>query len=138
MVGVGRAVVVRHVAGTTSRGRTGIAVSMALYARCGRMRAMQREVRVVVIESRITPSRLIMAHRAIGAEARGRMIWFCGAVVFGHMAGTAGCWCASVTIRMALDARGGNVCPMQREIGDVVIEGCRPAGAGGVAARAVC
>ena len=138
MVRVGSRIVLGHVACATSRGCACITVRMALDACRGRMRSVQREVRVVVIERRVAPSRLIMAHGAIGAEARGSMVGLRRAVVFGHVAGTAGCWCTGVTIRMALDAGGGNVCPVQREVGDVMVEGCRPAGAGGVAARAVC
>lgn len=127
-------VVVRHVTGVTCCGGARITVRMAFDTCGGHMRSMQWEIRVVVIEGGVAPGRLIMAHDAIRAEARGSMVGLRSVVVFGQMAGTARCWCARVAIRMALDARGGHVCPVQREVGDVMVEGCSPARAGGVAA----
>ncbi len=69
VVGVRRAVVVRHMASATRRWRTGVAVRMALDARRGRVRAMQRKVGGVVIERGVAPCGLIVACRAIRAEA---------------------------------------------------------------------
>ena len=69
MVGVGCSVVVRHVAGAASCGCTRIAVRMALYARRGRVRTVQWEIRGVVVEGGVAPSGLIMACSAISAEA---------------------------------------------------------------------
>ncbi len=123
MVGIGGGVVVRHVACTARRWSPGIAVRMTFDARGGHVRSMQREVRVVVIERRIAPSRLIMAHGAIRAKARGRVVGFSCSVVLGHVAGTAGRGCSRITVRVALDARGGCVRTVQREVRVVVVEG---------------
>lgn len=55
MVRVRRSIVVAHVAGTACRRRSGISIRMTLDARGRGVRAMQREVRVVVIEIGVAP-----------------------------------------------------------------------------------
>ena len=52
----------------------------------------QREVRCVVIERGVAPSRFIMAQRAIGWELRRCVVRVRGSVVFRHMAGIAIGW----------------------------------------------
>lgn len=137
VVRLGGAVVIGHVAGATGCWCTGVSVRVAFDARSGDVRSVQREVRVVVVEGGVAPCGLIVAHGAVRAEARGRVVGVRGAVVIRHVAGAACGWCAGISIGVAFDASRGHVRTVQGEVRDVMVEGCRPSGAGGMAARTV-
>lgn len=84
--------------------------------------AIDREQRVMIESSRC-PRILGMACGAIRWELGRCMVGVRGSVVVCHMASVACCWCAGVTIRMALDASRRLVRTVEREGRVVVIEG---------------
>jgi len=127
------AIVIGHMTGTTCGRRTGITVRMAFDASRGGVCTMQREAGIVVVESRIPPCRLIMAHRAIGAEARCGMVGIGRTVVFGHMTSAACGRCTGITVRMAFDASRCFVRTMQREVRYIMVERSGPSGSCGMA-----
>lgn len=122
MVRVAGAIIIVHMAGTACRRGSCVSVRMAIDACRGDMATVEREVRVVVIERRVAPCRLIMAHSAIRAESRGRMVGIGRAVVLRHVACAACRRGSRVSVRMTLDACRGDVATMQREIRDVMVE----------------
>lgn len=137
VVRIGGRIVIVHVASAAGRRGASVSVRMTLDACGGLVRTVQRERRVVVIERGIAPSRFIVAHRAIRAESRSRVVRFRGGVVIGHVAGAACGRGARISIRMALDAVRGRVGAMQGESCECVIERGVPAWARGVASGAI-
>lgn len=137
VIRIGGRIVIVDMASAAGRRGTSVSVRMTLDACGGLVRSVQRERRVVVIERRIAPRRLIVAHRAIRTESRGCMVRFRSGVVIGHVAGAARSRSARITIRMALDAIRGRVCAMQGESCERVIERGVPAWARGVASGAI-
>jgi hypothetical protein len=92
VVRTGRAIEVFHVAGgAIGRRAHKLSVDMALRARHAHVRALQREVReLVVIESGRIPRALVVANRASGREARLRVRRIVGLIEIRHVAAVAG------------------------------------------------
>jgi len=137
VVRLGGGVVVVQMASTTSGGCARITIRMALDARGRRMRSVQWESGVVMIEGGVTPCRFIMAKRTILAEPGGGMIRFGGRIVVVEVAGATGGRCSGVTVRVALDTIRSGMCAVQREAGAVMIERRGPSRAGGVTGRTI-
>ena len=74
MVRIGRRVVIRQVARVAVRRRARVPVAVALQAVHVRVRSLQGEARVVVIERGVVPRTLIMAQRAVRGEARRHVV----------------------------------------------------------------
>ena len=84
--------------------------------------AVNGEELAIMIERRVAPCGLIMAHGTVRAESRCRVVGIGRAVVLRHVACAACRRGSRVSVRMALDACRGDVATMQREIRDVMVE----------------
>lgn len=137
VVRLGGGVVVVQMASTTSGGCARITIRMALDTRSRRMRSVQWESGVVMIEGGVAPCRFIMTKRTILAEPGGCMVRFGGRIVVVEVAGAASGRCSGVTVRVALDTIRSGMCAVQREAGAVMIERRGPSRAGGVTGRTI-
>lgn len=126
MIRLGGGVVVTYVAGAACCRRARESTRMALQAAGGQMRAMQREIGAAMVEGRVAPSGLVVAERAIGAEAGCDVVRLGGRIVIIDVARTASRGCPRIAVRVALQAIHGGVRSVQREAGDVVVERGRP------------
>ena len=109
VVGVVRAIVIRHMAGITIGGRALVAIGVALQAIDPGMTAGEREPgRIMVIRGR-DPGCFPMAYRAIRGELGRRVVRVGGAVVIGQVAACAGVRCVVVVAVVALVAVHGGV-----------------------------
>ena len=125
VVGIGSVVVVRQMAGDTSRAQAGeLTISMACGAHQRDMRAGESEAGLGVIENRAEPVGGGMAERAILGECRDDVIGIGGLVELGEMTPLAlGRRSGELTVQVALRAGRADVGAGERESHAGVIEG---------------
>ena len=126
MCRVGRALVVRHVAGGAHPAGQGvISIHMALRALQRSVRAGQREARCRMVKGRICPGNRVVACLASLRKIGLHVVWIRRALEVFEVARHAGCaGQVVVSIHVALGAGRSGVRASQREAGGGMIECC--------------
>lgn len=124
MVGIGRPVVVLHVAGRArATGQVVVPVDVALCTWQRGVRSGQGEAGASVIKSGIAPGSCVVAGLAVGGELGLHMVGIVGAVVVLHVTGTAGvAGQVVVSVDVALRALQPGMASGKREAHRIVIE----------------